>query len=896
MDKENIAFKINQTKTGYPSRQSLVWLFEEQVSKWPAHTAISAGDKNTTYTELNNKANVLAQRLMSTGVKPEARVGIYIGRSVEMIISILAIIKIGGTYVPLDTDYPAERIAYMIKDAEISTVIMQNVNALPETGREISTILLGELDFSAAPTGNISVQRSSESPAYIMYTSGSTGAPKGVMVVDRGIIRLVRNTNYITINQTDAIAHLSNTSFDAATFEIWGALLNGARLVIIDNGTRLSPKLFSEALQTYNISTIFLNTALFNLFSLHNPSMLKGLAYVLFGGESAVASAVERVIKNDPPRNLINVYGPTENTTFSTFYLIDNTYHGNSVIPIGKPVSNSEAYILNDAMQIAGIGETGEIFLGGDGLASGYIGSPELTRQKFVADPFTAGAGKLLYRTGDLGVYLPDGNIVFKGRNDDQVKIHGFRIELQEIRFMLEQIPQIRESLVICKEDDQRGKYICIYYIVQPDCEFSPDEVRDILRGRLPYFMVQFPILQLQSFPLTPNGKIDVQKLPEQQANTADSYITKHDNITAEEQQLKIIWSEFFKTTLINSSDNFFTLGGDSLSAVHIMYRINEAFNIELPIRTIFDSPTIDSLIGKIKAALPETSEVEVVKKTTIITINDSGDTCPVFFIPPFVNYSYHFTELAGYLGVNRPSYTFEPNDERLNSDNVTIEIIAATYLELVKQVQSTGPYILCGWSMGAVIAFEMIRQLNQSGDDDSKLILIDPSPLTKYYAHKTVPLLCFPLVFLSRVFARPKYIRDAKLFLLRFFHSIGRRTRTLFSNVFTIRKAAETQAAPAAAESFLSAKDEITYKRWKPFLDAYTKYRPDTIHCEAICFWAKDHYHSKIEFFLIKFFAKYWKYIQGRVSHKLTGGAHGSILQSPHAEPLAKAIRLFID
>ncbi|MBI5726269.1 MAG: amino acid adenylation domain-containing protein [Ignavibacteriales bacterium] len=896
MDKQNITLKINQTKPDYPSRQDIVALFEEQVSQRPAHTAVSTADKNTTYMELNNNANVLAHRLLGLGVKPEARVGIYLDRSVEMIISILAIIKIGGTYVPLDTAYPAERIAYMLKDAEISTVIMLTANTLPETGMAISTILLSEMEFSAALTADISVQRSPESPAYIMYTSGSTGAPKGVVIVDRGIIRLVKNTNYIAIKHTDTIAHLSNTSFDAATFEIWGSLLNGSKLVIIDNPTRISPKLFTEALQKYRISIVFLNTALFNLFSFHNPAMFKELTYVLFGGEIAAASAVERVIKNDPPRNLINVYGPTENTTFSTFYPIDDKYPVGSVVPIGKSISNSEAYILNDAMQIAEPGEIGEIFLAGDGLARGYIGSPELTQQKFVSVPFAAGADKLLYRTGDLGVYLPDGNIVFKGRNDDQVKIHGFRIELQEIRFMLEQIPQIRESLVISKEDDQRGKYICIYYIVQPAVDFSPDEVRDILRGRLPYYMVQFPIIQVQSFPLTPNGKIDVQKLPEQQANTADSYITKPDNIPDEEQQLKNIWIEFFKSSLIHSSDNFFTLGGDSLSAVHMMYRINEAFNIELPIRTIFDSPTIESLVGKIMAALPQTSEGEVVKKTTIITINETGNTCPVFFIPPFVNYSYHFTELAGYLGVNRPSYTFEPNDERLNSDNVTIEIIASTYLGLVRQVQSTGPYILCGWSMGAVIAFEMIRQLNQLGEDNSKLLLIDPSPLTKYYAHKTVPLLCFPLVFLSRVFARPKYITDAKLFLLRFFLSIGARVRKLSSKVFALGNTTGAQAAPTVVEGFLSAKDEITYNRWKPFLDAYTKYRPEKIHCEVVCFWAKDHYHSKIEFFLIKFFAKYWKYIQGKVRHKLTGGAHGSILQSPHSEPLAKAIRLFID
>lgn len=819
-------------------------------------------------------------------------IGILLNRSVEMIESILGIAMAGGVYVPIDPGYPAERIAFILKDAMISGVIADGLPLkLEAPASAIFDIHL--MKQGVLPEDMKFPVRTLNSPAYIMYTSGSTGTPKGVVIPDRGIIRLVKNTNYVEVHPGDVFAHLSNPSFDASTFEIWGPLLNGASLAIVDNETRISPGLFSEFLVRYGVTTMFLTTSLFNVFSAYNPTMFQTCTTVYFGGEAAEPKAVCRVLANKPPKALVNAYGPTENTTFSTYYPVPATSNPDGEIPIGKPISNSEVYILNEQLQPTTSGELGEIYLGGDGLALGYFNNPVLTEERFRM--ITIGGRTIrLYKTGDLGYFMPDGTIFFKGRIDDQVKIHGFRIEPQEIQSVILHIQGVRECVVLATENGPTGKTLNIFYAVQPGYSVTPEAIRSTLAISLPDFMVHFPLFQLEQMPITGNGKIDRDAL--RVFALEKSKITKKNEKVQNSVTEMLIeeWKEFFKIDHLTETDSFFNLGGDSLSAIHMMYRLNEKFSIELPIRTLYDHPKLKNLAEVIQSRYNAVTAEQ--KKETIIPINISGTEKPIFFIPPFVNYSGHFMQIGKLVGSQHPAYTFEPHDDTFDRNKpLSIETIARTYLTFIREIQPAGPYYLCGWSMGGVIAFEMVRQLNAAGDTNSKLFLIDASPLTKYYGHKTVPLAFFPFVFLSRVFIRPGYLKEAQTFAAKALGAVLRKCKNLLQPVTGSRNNNGKQEGKLSAEDFLSASNETTHNRWKPFLEAYSNYIPAKIYCQTLCVWAKDHYNSTAERLLIQYFSKYKRYCKGSFSHALNGGSHGSVLQEPHYKDLAEQLIKFI-
>jgi len=585
----------NDTVTDYPTDACVDELFEQQAEKTPDAVAVSFDDSQLTYAQVNTRANQLAHHLMQRGVGPETMVGLCVERGLDMIVGVLGILKAGGAYVPFDPDYPAHRIAYMLHDAQASVLLTQQqfIGTLPE--HEGETVLI-DADWS-------SIQRQSDhnperrtlanSLAYVMYTSGSTGQPRGVCIEHRAIVGLVKNTNYVQLEPADRIAQASNCSFDASTFEIWGALLNGARIVGVSKDVVLTPQALAETIRGQGITTLFLTTALFNQMAREAPGAFSPLRQLLFGGEAVDPDLVRSVLQNDPPQRLLHVYGPTETTTYATWHLAQRVGERDTTIPIGKPLSNNRLYVLDPYGNPVPTGVCGELHIGGDGLARGYLNQPELTAEKFVADPFCQTPNARMYKTGDLVRYRPDSAIEFVGRRDGQIKLRGFRIELGEIEIALNQHGQVRDAVVLAREDKANQKRIVGYLVPETGRRLDTDEIRARLCQQLPNYMVPAVFVVLDALPLTANGKINRKALPAPEAQpAAEGYVAPRNRA---EQTLAGIWAHVLKLDRVSVHDNFFKLGGDSILSMQIIARANQA-GLGLKPNQLFQHQTLAAL------------------------------------------------------------------------------------------------------------------------------------------------------------------------------------------------------------------------------------------------------------------------------------------------------------
>ncbi|QDL09668.1 non-ribosomal peptide synthetase [Brasilonema octagenarum UFV-E1] len=611
-ERHKILVEWNDTTVDYPKHLCIHELFEAQVEKTPDNIAVVFDEQKLTYQQLNHRANKIAHYLQSLGVGTEVLVGICVERSWEMVVGMLGILKAGGGYVPLDPTYPKERLSFMLSDSQVQVLLTQQkfVEEFSESG--VKTVCL-DRDWEAIsrqsqenPTSDVTP----ENLAYVIYTSGSTGTPKGVAVPHRAVNRLVCNTNYVQFTASDRIAQASNASFDAATFEIWGSLLHGARLVVIPQNVVLSPEDFAASIHEQKISVLFLTTALFNQLASIVPHVFKDLRYLLFGGEAVDPKSVQAVLRNGLPQRLLHVYGPTESTTFSCWYLVQNVPEGATNLPIGRPISNTQIYILNSKLQPVSIGTPGELYIGGDGLARGYLNRPDLTEEKFIPNPF---GNSKLYKTGDLGRYLPNGNIEFLGRVDHQVKIRGFRIELLEIEAVLSQHPDVSQAVVIVREDIPGDKRLVAYIVLNQKLEAMPaagfayaTTLKSFLEEKLPNYMVPAAFVILDSLPLTPNGKVDRRNLPAPDRTRPDLEATFVAPRNPIEEKLAVIWAELLGLEQIGVNDNFFHLGGHSLIATQMLSRVREVLPVELSFHQIFENPTIESLAQLIEQGQKE--------------------------------------------------------------------------------------------------------------------------------------------------------------------------------------------------------------------------------------------------------------------------------------------------
>ncbi len=584
-EKEQILLNFNHTRVPYPKTKTIGQLFAEQVTQTPDKVALVEADRLLTYAELNTKANQLAGVLRKKGVGRDDVVAILLNRSLEMIIGVLAIIKAGGAYLPIDLDYPESRIGYLLKDSQ-ARILLTNTELKKEISSDIELLDVNAKQlYSGIARGLENINKPTDL-LYIMYTSGSTGQPKGVMITHQNVNRLISNSNMLIIDRQDRILPTGSLAFDASTFEIWGGLLNGASLYLVTKEDILSIERFADILDSYQITMIWLTAPLFNQMVEANPLIFRGLHKLLVGGDALSPKHINLVRECCPDVTVINGYGPTENTTFTTYQIIDQKYE--SSIPIGKPVSNTQVYVLDRNLNLLPIGVYGELCIAGDGLARGYLNQPELNSEKFVDNPFQP--GEKMYRSGDLVRWFADGTLEFKGRIDFQVKIRGFRVEPGELEKQLVEHPEIREVLIIVNQSESGEKYLSAYYTAQK--QINTADLRSYLTAKLPDYMIPKYFVQLDLFPLTVNGKIDRQALPEPEVtgSTGVDYIAPETEI---ERKLIGIWSKILEIDQISVTDNFFALGGHSLSAMQLINNVYDQLEVELRLQEVFKHPTI---------------------------------------------------------------------------------------------------------------------------------------------------------------------------------------------------------------------------------------------------------------------------------------------------------------
>ncbi|MBE9010857.1 amino acid adenylation domain-containing protein [Pseudanabaenaceae cyanobacterium LEGE 13415] len=585
----------------YPNNACIHQLFEEQVKQRSSAIAVQFGHQSFTYAALNQGSNQLARYLQRCGVQSGTPVGICLERGIEAIAAMLAVLKAGGAYVPLDPSYPLERLQFMIEDAGIAIVLTQADCADLLQSDKVICLEQSWSAIAQESDENLSIDCRPDQIAYVMYTSGSSGIPKGVMIPHRAVNRLVCATNYIQINDRDRVAQVANLAFDAATFEVWGALLNGAQLVGIARETTLSPAEFVAGLQQVNI--LFLTTALVNQTVRQIPNAFQSLKYLLFGGEVANVNCIRSLIQHGKPQHLIHVYGPTENTTFSTWYEIETV--SETTIPIGKAIANTQVYLFDADLKPVPAGVSGEVYLEGDGLAQGYLNRAELTAKQFIQVE-----NLRLYRTGDRAIYRNGGNLEFLGRIDDQIKIRGFRVELGEIEAVLTQHSKVQDAIVIVREIESDRQLIA--YVVPQNTEtLTERELRSFLKSKLPSYMLPAAFVVIDSVPLTVNGKVNQKALPIPHLNTIREQSSP---ATSLEASLIALWSQLLGREQIDVQDNFFELGGHSLLVTQLVSRIRDRYQVELPLRSVFEAPTIAELAQKIEALKPRAQRREEIE------------------------------------------------------------------------------------------------------------------------------------------------------------------------------------------------------------------------------------------------------------------------------------------
>ncbi|HEX5745893.1 MAG TPA: amino acid adenylation domain-containing protein [Archangium sp.] len=584
----------NSGTRDFPRDRCVHELFSQQAARTPDAPAVTYGPHSLTYRQLDERSNQLARHLRSQGVGPEVLVGLCVDRSVDLVVSILGILKAGGAYLPLDSSYPSERLAFMLEDASVSVLLVHQdkLQRLPAFSGPVVR-LDSDSDREAIRGQSAEPLPPAACPdnlAYVIYTSGSTGRPKGSAIFHRGICALSYDRDFHPFSPTDRVAQASNASFDPSTFEIWGALLHGAHLVGITADPARAPEDFTAQVRDQGITVMFVTTAVLNLLARQYPATFQNVHTLVFGGEAADPLALREIFKHGPPRRLVNGYGPTECTVFSSFHPVASPPPVGLPVPIGRPLSNGPLYILDKRLQHVPVGVPGELYVAGERLGRGYFNRPELTARIYVPDPFSATPGARMYKTGDLARFLPDGRIEYLGRIDHQVKIRGFRVELGEIEEQLRLHPGVKDCTVQAVEVGGDRK-LAAWFVPREQAP-TASELRAFLRERLPEHMLPASFTELAALPLTPNGKVDRRALPSAEPTRSDD----HNHVpprTPTEEALCRIWAALLEVARVGIHDNFFHLGGHSLLATQLISRIRTEFGVQLPLRLLFTGPTV---------------------------------------------------------------------------------------------------------------------------------------------------------------------------------------------------------------------------------------------------------------------------------------------------------------
>jgi amino acid adenylation domain-containing protein len=697
-------------------------------------------DHQSTYRELNKRANQLAHYLRTAGVGPEQRVAIFLDRSSDAIVGVLGVLKAGGSYLPLDPTYPKEHVRYMLEDAQVSAILTQERLAvsLPEHSATVIPLDSAWHIIAQEPDVNPANTVGAENLAYVIYTSGSTGVARGVMVEHKAVVNLACSLRARVYSNDVSPLRVSLNAplvFDSSVKQLV-QLLYGHALCIIPEAVRRDGDAFLSYLRLHEIDVVDCTPSQLRLllaggfFTRHEPIP----ALVLIGGE-AIDEDIWNLLADHDQTIFYNVYGPTECTVDSTVRRIDSLSRKPS---IGRPIGNVQIYLLDKHQRPVPIGVTGEVTIGGAGLARGYLSRPDLTAERFIPDPFGQCAGARLYNSGDLARYRADGDIEFLGRLDHQVKIRGHRIELGEIESRLAHHPAVNAAVVLAREDPPGVQRLLAYVVTNRDSALLGEELKRYLREQLPEYMIPSACVMMEALPLMPNGKVDRSALPVPQLRLnklEGEYAAPRDAL---QRQLVEIWEELLKIHPISVTDNFFELGGDSLLLVILAARIKERLGKCVPMAALFKGPTIEHLSHLLGRAKEHSSW------SALVPMQQNGANSPLFCPHAGGGQVLCYADLVRYLGNDQPFYGLQMCESETGVVvHNQIEAMASDYVDSIRAFHPTGPYLLGGWSMGGVIAFEMARQLQQQGQQIALLALIDVEvPLVQKSEHNWATLL----------------------------------------------------------------------------------------------------------------------------------------------------------
>jgi amino acid adenylation domain-containing protein len=705
----------NETGAAYPE-QPIHQLIDAQVRQTPEAPAVRFEGQSLNYRELNKRTNQIAHCLIQRGVEKGDTVGVYLERSLDLLPALLAVMKAGGAYLPMDPIIPTARLDVMLDEADAKWVLTQEslLGTLPEVGYRTVSLDGEALMLEQQPGHDPEVAVDLDDIAYTIFTSGSTGKPKGVEVTHRGLTNfMVSMQREPGMSDGDVLASVTTIIFDIAVLELFLPLISGAQVVVIPTMSAIDGKALGEILEREGVTVMQGTPATWRLLVQAGWRGKAGLK-MLCGGETLSVDLARELLERGT--ELWNLYGPTETTVWSTCEQVQNPER----ITIGRPIANTRVYILDKNHEAVPVGVTGKLFIGGLGLAKGYVKQPELTAEKFIVDP-SADIGERVYDTGDLARWLPDGRIEHLGRQDSQVKIRGFRIELEDIAANLRSHPAVEKSVVTTVDETALSKRLIAYLVLKKEMVVDAKQVRSYLVERLPEYMLPSQFVFLDWIPLKPNGKVDYSSLP---VPKQVPYSSKGDLLAPRnqlERELAHIWEEVLEISPIGIQDNFFDLGGHSLLAIRLLSRIKENLGLELPVMMIFQSPTIEKLADAIR------TNVEINIYPHAIPIIKENDNYPFFCVHGFGGGIVDYIWLARLIEPTQSFYGLEAKGiNGLDEPHETIEEIAAFAINCMKVVQPSGPYFLGGYCYGGVIAYEMTRQIEAMGEEVALLAIFE--------------------------------------------------------------------------------------------------------------------------------------------------------------------------
>ena len=849
--RHQLLVESNESAVDHATDTPIHQLFEQQVARTPEAIAVVFEDQSLTYRQLNEHANQLAHYLIKQGVGAEELVGLSLSREPSMVVGLLGLLKAGAAYVPLDPEYPKERLQFMIKDAQIALILTTEGWAAEVAGFTEGKRQLIKLDtewerIAKESKANPNRTIMPENLAYCIYTSGSTGWPKGVLVEHKGLSNLAQaQIRAFEVQAGSRVLQMASLNFDASISEIAMALCSGATLVLASSEALMPGPPLSHLLREAAISHV---TLVPSVLALLDPADLTNLQTLIVAGEACPADLAARWSKG---RRFFNAYGPTETTVCAT--IADcSEMEGVAPPPIGRPMDNTQIYILDRQLQPVPPLVAGELHVGGIGLARGYLNRPELTEEKFIPHPFS-GRGERLYKTGDLARYLPDtqgagsGQIEFLGRIDHQVKIRGFRVELGEISAQLTNHPEVREGVVIASEE-KKGQLLA-YWTAQPGAIITSPDLRQALATRLPDYMVPAFVMQLEKMPLTPNGKLDRHALPSPNAQ-AKTYLPPR-NPT--EQRLVQIWEELLDVRPIGISDNFFDLGGHSLLSVQLIRRVQQEFGHNLKISILLQGATIERMATIIDAHLPGGEK----RWSPLVSIQPEGNRPPFFCVHPIGGRVFSYMKLAHAMGTEQPFYGLEARGLDQDLENLedsehleaqmpieSISEMASQYIEAMQAIQPTGPYYLGGWSFGGIVAFEMAQQLQQRGEEVALLALIESYAYTEQERRSQL------VSQTDEAALRAHFVKEGS-----------------------------TELVEVLGDS---TQDALHWQVFKANWHALTRYRPQPYSAPITFFWANQEEEDS---------RKRWDKLVTQAEHHTIAGDHYSIMRLPYVQRLARKL-----